>query len=77
MYVKKVDSVLHVWSVDPFAPERWLNKGLSISRIKVENVYGKVNQGHMVCPLYRGCPYIRESVQWHVSSYDIVTWLFL
>ena len=24
--------------------------------------YGKVIQGHVVCPLYGGCPYIGESV---------------
>ena len=24
--------------------------------------YGKVNQGHMVCPLYRGGPYLGESI---------------
>ena len=24
--------------------------------------YGKVNRGHVVCPLYRGGPYLGESV---------------
>ena len=32
---------------------------------EVENVfefYDKVNREHMACPLYRGCPHLRESV---------------
>ena len=27
--------------------------------------YGKVNQGHVVCPLYGGSPYFRGSVMGH------------
>ena len=29
---------------------------------EVENVFGKVNWEHIVCPLYRGSLYLRESV---------------
>ena len=24
--------------------------------------YGKINRGHVVCPLYGGSPYLRESI---------------
>ena len=39
------------------------DRRLSISRrLKMYYFYGKVNRGHVVCPLYRGGLYLRESV---------------
>ena len=36
---------------------------LSVSRrLKMYYFYGKVNRGHVVCPLYIGGPYLRESI---------------
>lgn len=36
---------------------------LDVIRIlEVENVYGKVNHGCIVRPLYRGCPFLEESI---------------
>ena len=36
---------------------------LSVSqRLKMYCFYGRVNRGHVACPLYRGCPYLGVSV---------------
>ena len=31
-------------------------------RLKMYCFYGRVNRGHVACPLYRGCPYLGVSV---------------
>ena len=33
-----------------------------LSEVEMYYFYDKVNWGHVVCPLHRGCPYLGESI---------------
>ena len=35
---------------------------MCFQRLEMHYIYGKINRGHIVCPLYGGGLYLRESV---------------
>ena len=45
-----------------FCPLSGVERLSATRRFQMHYIYGKINRGHGICPLYRGCPLLGESV---------------